>query len=226
MLDYSKFDNSIGFFNLEEREEARNKYILEEINKRQQKLKNKEDEIDNLQYERNLVLNDLLSVIRTDISHSGLNLFRYLDEGDLFYESWRYANNHKNKDFEPYKDNAVKKKEKQSYGFVTSQIERLILNGNTEFKRVDSVMDYYYSLYYEYTYEIRGHEIYICIPNFHRADDKNYQELLSGYVIRYKESDYCIGWICSDIDYTKIYDKLMAWINDHWSKIEEEKIDE
>lgn len=49
-------------------------------------------------------------------------------------------------------------------------------------------------------------------------DCETYEELLQGYIIRYQESKCCIGTICSDIDYTKIYDKLMTWINKHWSK--------
>ena len=221
MLDYSKFDNIWGF-SYEDREASKDKYVLDELKKRQEKLKDKDEAIANLQYERNLVMGDILSVIRYDLAQSGINLFRYLDEGNMFWEAWRYCNHHKDKDFEAYKDKEVKKKEKQSYEFVMSQIESRILNNNKEFKRVDSAMDSNFSLYYEFTFKIRGQEIYVCIPNFKCASERNYTELLSGYIIRYKESEYCTGWICADLDYHKIYDKLMAFINEKWPKKDEE----
>ena len=217
MLNYDKFYNIYGI-GLEAREAAKDQYVLDEIQKRQEKLKDKDDAIANLQYERALISRDLISTICEDLDQSGFNIFRYFNSNEMFWEAWRYGNHHKDKDFEAYKDKEVKKKEKQSYEFVCSQIERLILKEDKEFERVDSVIDYSYSLCYEFTYKIRGHEIYVCIPNFKRADEKTYLELLSGYVIRYRESEYCIGWICSDIDYKKIYDKLMAWVNEHWPK--------
>ena len=215
MLNYDVF-NSLYGFSIEAKEAAKNQYILDEIKRRQTRLKEKDDAIAELKYERDLISQDIVSTIREDLNYSCINLFNFLNLGDMFFHAWRYANNHNDVTF--YTDEKVKEEEKQSYEFISQVIEEKILKNNKEFKRVDSVIDYCYSLYYEFTYKIRGHEIYICIPNFNLASEKTYQELLHGYIIRYQESEYCIGAICSDIDYTKIYDKLMTWINENWPK--------
>ena len=227
MLSYDFYNNIYGI-DFEAREKAKDQYVLDELTKRREKLKAKEESIENLQYERNLVLNDILTVIREDLNQSGYNMFRYLNEGDLFWEAWRYGNHHKDKDFEPYQDKEVKKKEKQSFEFVTHQIEHMLLKDNPDFKFDNEVIDSDFSLYYEFTYKYKNQKIYVCIPNFKCATDRNYLSLLNGYVIRYRESEYCTGWITSDLDYHNIYEKLMAWINEHWpeEKVELHEIDE
>ena len=76
MLDYSKVRNSLTYF-YEDQEEREKKFIVDEIKSRQDKLAKKDEEISNLQYERNLILLDVIGTINNDLRNSGWNLFKF-----------------------------------------------------------------------------------------------------------------------------------------------------
>ena len=210
MLDYSKFQNWWGI-SLDARHDAESQYVLDEIKKRQDLLKAKNDQIDQLKYETNLVTNDICNVIKEDIwSCSKYNMF-YGFTDEIFWQAWRYFNNHKDKDFEDYKDKETKKKEKNSLEFVDGIIKQYIFSDKDEAKLIECLM-YCYGIGYDFTYSYKGETIQVYIPLYQKTTRDNYLDMLTGYRLHFKESEHSWGWIAGGLNYTELKDKLNAWL--------------
>ena len=215
MLDYSIFNNLYGIDYLSV-DKAKSQYVMDELKKRQERLAAKEEAIRNLNYEKDLIISDICGVIAQDLPLSGHYVFRGLSAGTLLEKAWSYCN-YKDK-VGYYEKEEAKDEDKGAYQFACLTIERNILLDNKEFKFNNRIVDYCYGLFYEFEYIIRGHKIWICIPNYEAANSKNYIELLQGHIVRYQESENVIGILTSNIDYKELAKDLIAWVNKTWPK--------
>lgn len=216
MLDYKLFNNMYGI-DLASMDKAKSQYVVNELKKRQERLAAKEEVIANLNYEKDLIICDICGVIAQDLSLSGYYLLRGFDASSLLEKAWRY-NSFKDK-IGYYEKEESKEEDKGAYQFIRMLIEKDILLDNKEFKFNNRIINYNYELYYEFEYVIRGHKIWISIPNYSQADSKNYIELLQGHVVRYEESENVHGIITNNIDYHELAKDLIAWINKTWPNV-------
>ena len=95
MLDYSDFEKIYchGVEDYQNLNELKNKFILDEIKRRQDMVKDKESSIKQLQYENNLILEDICNVIKDDMFKSQkYNVLAYF-KMEIFYDIFRYFNN-------------------------------------------------------------------------------------------------------------------------------------
>ena len=219
-LDYSKFNNMYGV-DYDKRQKQIATYVLSEITKRQARLTQKQEAIASLQYEANLIVTDICRTIQEDLwAQPQYNMF-YGFNNELFYEAWRYFNQHKKKDFKPYEDKEVKSKERRSFNFVDDHLRQCIFTDPDDAKMIEC-LDYCYSIGYDFTYKYKGEIIQIYIPLFQRADGKNYLDMLSGYRLKFKESEYGWGWIAGGLDYRELKTKLDDWLKERAKKQEEQ----
>ncbi len=222
MLDYSKFYNILGL-DYESRHEAEAQYVLDEINKRQDFLKTKKEQIDQLNYEADLITRDICNVIREDVwSQSKYNMFCGMTD-EMLWEAWRYFNNCDDEKFEDYKDENTKENEKNSLCYVDVTIRRHIFTDKDEAKLTECLM-YCYGIGYDFVYSYKGETIQVYVPLFRKTDFNNYLDMLVGYRLAYKESECSWQWIASSLVYTELKDKLDAWLKTRKSKaLKEEK---
>ncbi len=215
MLDYSYFNNVYGF-DFYTVDQLKSNYIVNEIKKRQEKLAAKEEMIANLQYEKDLILNDIIEVIKQDLAISGHYILRGFNAETMLEKAWRYCC-HKNEP-EYYQTEEAREEDKNCYNYILITINRSILLDKKEFKFNDKIINYNYGTSYEFEYIIRGHKIFINIPNYSNANVKNYLDLLEGYIVRYEESENVYGIITNNLDYQELAKDLIAWINKTWPK--------
>jgi len=220
MLDYSKFDHIWGL-DWEQRHEAESQFVLDEIKKRQDMLKEKRDQLDQLNYEANLITADICNVIRDDLwGASKFNMFFGIND-EAFWKAWRYFNHHKDKDFEDYKDPEVKKEEKNALNFIDGMIKQYIFSDKDEAKLVEC-LSYCYGIGYDFTYSYKGETIQVYIPLYQKTTCDNYLDMLAGYRLNFKESEYSWGWIAGGLDYRALKEKLDAWLETRQAKKEEQ----
>lgn len=208
MIDYSLFDNMF-FVDYDKREQMKNDYILEQINKRVAKLNTKNEAIKNLQYEADLIQNDIINCIRCDLSNSRNNIFWGVSD-NIMYHAWLYGKeSEKSKEWE---DKEYYEKCKTAYKYVLDVIKTKFLKGidNINFKEI--CMYGYGGDGYDFTYDINGINIEIYVPNFTQTNSKNYSEMLNGYIVRYEESPSCWDWISGGFDVEKIHQDLVDFI--------------
>lgn len=224
MLDYSKFDHLWGF-DYDKVQDSKAQYVLDEIKKRQEFLKAKRDQIDQLNYEANLITGNICNVIRDDLwGTSKFNMFYGIND-EAFWKAWRYFNHHKDKDFEDYKDPKTKKEEKQSLDFIDGMIRHYIFTDKDEAKLVEC-LSYCYGMGYDFTYSYKGETIQVYIPLFQKTTGDNYLDMLHGYRLNFKESEYSWGWIAGGLEYMTLKDKLDEWLAKRHGATEMHEIDE
>lgn len=220
MLDYSKFNNW-----LIDTEEARKKYILDQIKLRQDRLAEKDKAIENLTYERDLVIKDLCDVIREDIGGSTFNIF-YGFDSDIFWKAWKYSS-YKKELTEEVENGKLTKEEEKSYMFAFNYtVDRIRdvffdkeLNKDIKFKCIVKA----WVEGYDYHFTYKDTEIYVFIPNF-CANIDTWKIMLNGYYVSYQESEHCWSWITNGLDVSKIKDTLTEWLkNESWHKNESNK---
>ena len=223
MLDYSKVRNSLTYF-YDDQEEREKKFVVDEIKSRQDKLAKKDEEISNLQYERNLILLDVIGTINNDLRNSGWNLFKYFD-GDIFWKAWKYC--HHKDELEGMLKSGDKDmpqeefdKYKSSFGYTKDTVQRVFfgeLKDKVKFKEIIRSWE----IGYDYIFIYKKQEIQVFIPTF-LCDEKTYGYMLNGYHVSYSESDCCTSWITHDLDYHKVADRLQEWLrNEEWKKKDE-----
>ena len=219
MLNYDKVRNSLNYFH-DNQEELEKKFIVDEINLRLDRLSKKTEEITKLEYEKNLILNDVCGVINNDLRNSRWNLFSYFTQ-DIYWKAWKYC--HYKEDLEE----DVKNKEltsdefnsyKSSFGYTKDTVQRVFfgeeLKDMVEFKEI--IRDW--EIGYSYNFIYKDQEIQIFIPTF-MCDESTYQYMLDGYHVSYRESENCTSWITHNLDYHKVASRLQEWLkNEEWKK--------
>jgi hypothetical protein len=211
------FDGLMACF--EDREKKEKQDLLDKIKKVQDRLANKDKAIEELQYERNLIFGNLCSIISNDLRNSAFNIFRGFTS-DMFWKAWRWSCHKDTVDKELEKGDLTQeeyKSHKTAFDMTVSIVKSKFfgdLKDKVKFKGI--IMSW--TVGYDYIYTYKKQEISIFIPVFH-ADDKDYYCALSGYRANYKESEYCSGYICNDLDYKKVAEKLQDWlINEKWKE--------
>ena len=188
-------------------------FIMDFLKKRLEKLRQKQEVIDELTYEKKLLENDALSIIKDDLANSRFNIFRMTNKTDLLWRAWRYFNCKKdgtlselgNDDFE------------SAFDFVKEVVEKsLIPDCIRDSVTLKEFVDYGYASFYEFGYEYESDgkrlEFTISVPMFSSANDKNYMEILQGYTLKYSEKEGIIKHAFSEIDHTKFKNRLGEWI--------------
>ena len=215
-LDFGDYN---AYFENQEKKEKQE--LLDKIKKVQDRLNNKDKAIEELQYERNLIFDNLCSIISNDLRTSVFNIFRGFTS-DICWKAWRWCH---------YKDNVNKeldndeltKDEYEQYKTCFDMTVSLVSDyffGKLKDEVVFKEIIKNWTTGYDYIYTYKGQEISIFIPIFH-ADIKDYCYALDGYRAGYKESEYVRGYITSSLDYKEVAEKLQDWlINEKWKKQE------
>lgn len=206
----------------EKQEIIKSQYALDETKRRLEKANKKQEEIDNLKYEKDLILENVFSHIKEDIAQSYYNIFRYLIVDDLLWEAWKYSL-YKNKGSleeieKSHKENPEYCKPlkdfEDSYNFVVEKVKiRLIPSKYKDESNLVEIIDCNRSSSYEFKFKYKDVEYAICVPVFVNANKDNYAELLSGYKLEFKESEHCIGLAFNTMNPNEFKEKLEEWID-------------
>ena len=213
------FDGLDAYFENQEKKEKQE--LLDKIKKVQDRLNNKDKAIEELQYERNLIFDNLCSIISNDLKNSVFNIFRGFTS-DICWKAWRWCS-YKDKIDKSFDNGKITKDEYEQYkACFDTTISRVSdyffgkLKDEAVFKKIIKN----WTVGYDYIYTYKGQEISIFIPIFH-ADIKDYCYALDGYRAGYKESEYVRGYITSSLDYKEVAEKVQDWlINEKWKKQE------
>ena len=213
------FDGLDAYFENQEKKEKQE--LLDKIKKVQDILNNKDKAIEELQYERNLIFDNLCSIISNDLKNSAFNIFRGFTS-DICWKAWRWCHYKDNVDKELDNDELTKD-EYEQYKACFDTTVRLIsdyffgkLKDGVTFKEIIKN----WTTGYDYVYTYKGQEISIFIPIFH-ADINDYCYALAGYKASYKKSEHVKGYITNSLDYKEVAEKLQNWlINEKWKKQE------
>ena len=217
-VNYDLLENIWGV-NWDEREKLKNAHILNELKIRQERVKAKEKAIAELQYERDLIFNDILTVFKNDIAYSDMNIFNGL-KADFLWRAWRFNEKELK---EQIKEGKITKDDfkqrKNEYNFAIDKVTCKFFGKEfqEEVKFIKIVQEW--SVGYTFYFEYRGQEISVYIPTFDSIDEKSYSYMISGYRVNYKERESCYSYICSSLDPEEAKEKLNNWlINEGWKK--------
>lgn len=184
-------------------ENAKALEIVNNINNKKEKMKQKQKLIEDLKYESDLIEQDMINNIKIDLYQSSYNLFGYISASH-FIDAQRYL----------HTDDKEKKKEyKPSFKLITDRIKKEILKDNNEFKLKD-ISNYFYETSFEFEYKYKNHIIRIDIPIYSNAYTKNYNDLLYGYKCYLNTSEHCYELKFYDLNYKTFADKLEKYINE------------
>lgn len=200
-------------------------FVVSEINKRISRAKAKQEQIDELTYEKDLITKDIINTIRNDLCNSKYNLFNGF-KTSIFDKAWKYFWHKKDKKYwDEFKEEAKEKKKeyKSCFELITDYIKRHILSNDDTFELVE-IIDSNFSRAYCFNYKYKDQIIQLTIPMWHAADASNYREMLGGYRINYQSPRYkhCWDFICCDIDYRKVSTVLADWVKDNTKDPKEE----
>ena len=176
--------------------------VFEKIKKCIDKMKVKDKQIEELQYENNLIMKDMLDNIRINLRNSCYNLFESFHP-DCLRMAWLY-NTSKDKDEETEK----------TYNFVLHRINHFILKNNPDFELIEIIM-YNYGEGYDFLYKYKNSKVKIFIPLFERVTLDNYLLFLNGYSFYIYEDEYIIEQVFSDINYKKFAEKIELWVKNY-----------
>jgi hypothetical protein len=225
-LTYDKFDELYSFTEgFEKTAFDKADFVVSEINKRIAREKAKQQQIDELTYEKDLITKDIIDTIRTDLCNSKYNLFSGF-KTDIFNKAWRYSWHKKDKEYwgdDKEKARENKKEYKNCFELVTDYIKRHILSNDDTYELVE-IIDSNFSRAYCFQYKYKDQLIQLTIPMWHAADASNYQEMLGGYRLNYQSPRYkhCWDFICCDIDYRKVSTVLADWVKENAKDPKEE----
>lgn len=217
-LSYDLLESIYGI-DWEEREKLKNTHILNELSIRQERVKAKEKAIAELQYERDLIFNDILAVFKRDIAYSNMNIFNGLKIGFL-HRAWLFNEKELK---EQVKEGKITKEElkqrKNEYDFAVTTVMNAFfekeLQKEVKFTKIIQKWSVGYAFYFEY----KDQEISIYIPTFETIDEKSYSYMISGYRVDYKEKESCYNFVCSNLEPKKVKERLNEWlVAEMWKK--------
>ena len=213
-LDFSDYN---AYFENQEKKEKQE--LLDKIKKVQDRLNNKDNAIEELQYERNLIFGNLCNIISNDLRNSAFNIFRGFTS-DICWKAWRWCNYKDRVDEELINGKLTKDEYDKYMACFDLTVGRIIgcffgeLKGKVKFKEIIKN----WTVGYDYIYTYEDQEVNILIPIFN-ADDKDYGYALEGYRAGYKESERVRGYIANGLDYKEVAKKLQDWlINEKWKE--------
>ena len=180
-----------------------NSDVICDIKNKQSKLKSKKEQAENLNYESDLILKDIIDDIKHRLSYSSCNIF-YGFKAELLNKAWRYFHR-KGNDLSGDKEKM--KEYKMAYKIVVDTIKSDILKNNADYE-LKHIVDYWFGTAYEFEYKYKDEVIRIDIPVFSSANKENYQYLLCGYRVFIQESKNCYTEVISGLDPNEVADRL------------------
>ena len=211
------FDGLDAYFENQEKKEKQE--LFDKIKKVQDRLNNKDKAIEELQYERNLIFDNLCNIISNDLRNSVFNIFRGFTS-DLCWKAWRWCHYKNDIDEELTKGKLTKDEYEQyktCFDMAVSRISNYFF-GKLKDELIFKEIVKNWTTGYDYVYTYKDQEISIFIPIFH-ADIKDYIYALDGYRASYKESEYVRDYITSSLDYKEVAEKVQDWlINEKWKE--------
>ena len=226
MLDYSEVVNRY-LHSAEEKQKAEKQFVIDKIKLRQDRLTNKRKQIEELQYEEQLILGNLIATINQDLRNSAWNLFRYFEPG-IFWKAWRW-NQHKDSVDKDFADKDIDEQEYNSYksafGYTKDTIQRVFFGEEFKDKANFKEIIMNWEIGYDYIFTCKRQEIHIFIPTFN-CTDKTYTYELNGYHFSYKDSNISTTWVCHNLDYQVVADRLQEWLRDEeWHTLKKKYVD-
>lgn len=164
--------------------ETRANYVFNTIKTRLDKANKKQEQINDLTYEKELIIGNVIDCIKEDLNESAYNLFRYCNS-HVLREAWFYFN-HQHDDESVFcisqSGKSLKKEYEGAFNFVTAVINKNILFEDPDFV-LTGVTDFNFSSSYEFEYSYKDKKLRIGIPAFPNANDKIicpcYQDIMS-----------------------------------------------
>lgn len=201
----SKLSEELNCFceNIEEQRLRKARLLEKSIKQRTDLMHEKKQLITNLNYELDLITNDIVDIIKQQLPDSEFNLIVGF-ESDYFHTVWLY-----NQDKKLVKDEP---KAKQLFKWITEAIKEKILFNDKQFKLIDITMHGYDRHAYSFQYKYKNHKFDIQIPMFNTVDRKNYKEMLLGYQIYYYTSDNCSKLIANNLDYHQLANDFKQYL--------------
>lgn len=208
MFDWMDDDVKQTFRRLQELQDAKDRLLLEDLNFKYEKLKEKHAQVENLKYEEALIKCDVIRYISERLGNSSFNIFAYL-QGDLLWQAWKWFNYHDKKD--DYQDENWDEYEK-SFNFVIERVQSSFLSNPKDFE-LKEVLDYNRNQSTEFRYIYKNNpkkDIIIEIPHFGACNDDNFLDLMRGYRVCYHEYENVI----STLAYSWYVDELKQKIDE------------
>lgn len=211
MFDYSKLrDPWIDVPESGETDQA--KIAVNGIRERKKLLASKEEEIQRLKYESELIERDICSVIRDEFPEiAGFNLFYGL-QINLLPQAWRYFNRPKGDS--PSKrsgSETAEDEEKRAFEFVDDTMRKTFFPFDKKAKLIEL-------LYvegrkaYDFVYECMGSRIHVTVPIFAHVSKENCRSMLMGYVAYYEESALSLVQFASSLEYAELAKEIKAFV--------------
>lgn len=189
----------------EAKRQIETKKLLDKINYRQGLINEKDKKIENLNYEKELITDDIISIIKSFTS-SEMSLIWGVS--NLYYDdTWRYF--HYKDEIE---DEEKKKKIKNTYDLVLMQLKSKILLENKKFKLQNIYFYGYEKRFYSFVYEYKKYIFEIRIPMYDLANKETYKDMLLGYQVLIKTGEYSWSIIISDLHPNVVANKLKEYI--------------
>lgn len=188
--------------------------ISTQLDKKLNSLKHKTSQIEELSYERELITNDIISYIRTDIKNSCISLFRHCSS-NVLEGAHRY--------FYLNKDKSGCNKEtldefRSDFEYALRVIRQQFRIQDEKVFQLTCIMNFNFDTSYDFTFEYHNPELprvvtfTIQIPDFSAANAENYSYLLDGYSIFHNTSDCSATRIAHNLDHHKVADALHEFL--------------
>ena len=195
----------------EAKRQIETKNILDKIDYRQGLINEKNKIINTLNYEKELITEDIVKLVK-GLNSSELSLI-WGATSKQYHDAWLWNQqdviNNKNID-----------ELKNSYKLVTLQIQDRLLLNNKKIKLKDISLYGYDEIGYSFYYEYKKHTFEIYVPMFERATKENYKDMLLGYKLLIKTSEYTWDTIIRDLNYNVVAQKLKEYIENLEAKDE------
>ena len=185
--------------------EKETKNLLDKINYRQGLINEKDKTIKNLNYEKELITDDIVKLVQS-LSSSEIALC-WGANNRLYHDAWYYYHH-----INEIEDEENKKKLKNNYDFVLKQIKTKILLDNKEFK-LQTISAYGYDgRGYSFIYKYKKEIFEIYIPMFDIANSAIYMDMLIGYRVLIQTGGSTWTSIICDLSPDVVANKLKEYI--------------
>ncbi len=191
-------------------ESAKSEYVVNSILNRREKLAKKQMEINDLVYEKFLIENDIVEIVKNDLSYCSYNIFNYFN-GDLLFKAWKYTT---------LKEEEKDEDEKTCYEFALSRIKKCLVPEKYQEKvKFGKIIDLNYNNAFQFEISVDKIEFAIEVPNFNNVTTSNYMDFVRGYKLR-QEDDHVISIEFEELNPSEFQKKLEEWLD---NKIKESK---
>ncbi len=228
MENFELTDEMRAYFNrMKEVSDLKAKFTYDNIRETMNKAYKKQELIDELDYERKLIVEDALKQVREELNNSSYSIFPFTNS-DIFYKAWKYFNYKKSgklseieKAYEEHPMDGYSLKDyKNDFGYAYRTIKGYLIPEKYEKAELIKIYDCSYSSSYEFYFRINNIDFIIEIPVFMNVTQDNYADIIAGYKLR-QEEGCSISLEFSEINPAVFKDKLDKWLDDKVGKSNE-----